>query len=590
VNLLLDFSKIEAGRMEAKFTAVDIGEMTAELASNFRSAIEKAGMQLVVKSDSAGTLGIVDIEMWEKIILNLLSNAFKYSEQGTIEVLVESKENVVSVSVKDSGIGIPESELENIFQRFHRVQSARGRSQEGTGIGLAMVKELVKLHNGSIVVESKPGRGSKFTVTIPKAVNGDSSTWQSLRWNSSAQLYVEEATQWIAGNDSKTASTAEKNTSALPTILLADDNADMRSYVQRLLDPQYHVIIARDGEEAYSLALQYTPELILSDIMMPKLDGFGLLKRLKTTLSTRNIPVIFLSARAGEEAKIEGLNAGANDYLVKPFSSRELLARVMSQIATADVRRKTEKQFYNLFLQSPAHIHVFKGPEHVLEFFHPLGIAFIGRDITGMKVREALPELEGQGYFEMLDSVYRDRKTIHLKDSKAVFKNPDGTSRDHYFDITYLPWLDIDGNVQGILQFTFEVTETIEQRLKAESMERKFRSIAQQAPVAMSVLRGPRHIVEVANDKLLQMWGKTYEEVIEKSVLDIFPELVEQGFADILANVYRTGEPFLATEIPVTFSRNGKPTRIIVNLLYEPFRNEANEIEGIVAVGTDVTE
>lgn len=591
VNLLLDFSKIEAGRMEANFIAVDIGEVTADLASNFRSAVEKAGMQLVVKNHSASSTAMVDIEMWEKIILNLLSNAFKYSEQGAIEVAIEDKDEGLAVSVQDSGIGIPENELENIFKRFHRVQNAGGRSQEGTGIGLAMVKELVKLQNGNISVQSAPGVGSKFTVTIPKAVNGNSYASQNLKRNSGAQLYIEEAAQWVAGKGAKSTSTAEQQrNTGLPSILLADDNADMRSYVKRLLDPDYHVILAKDGEEAYSLAVQHTPELILSDVMMPKLDGFGLLKKLKSTLSTRNIPVIFLSARAGEEAKIEGLNAGANDYLVKPFSSRELIARVTSQIASADVRRKTEKQFYNLFLQSPAHIHVFRGPEHQLEFFHPLGIPFAGRDLTGLKIREALPELEGQGFFEMLDAVYHQRQTIHLKDSKATFKNADGSTRDHYFDITYLPWLDVDGNVQGILQFTFEVTESVEQRLRAEAMEKKFRSIAQQAPVAMSVLRGPRHVVEVANDKLLEMWGKTYEEVIEKSVLDIFPELMEQGFREILANVYQTGKPFLATEVPVMFIRSGQPSNIIINLLYEPFRNENGEIEGIVAVGTDVTE
>jgi PAS domain S-box-containing protein len=592
VNLLLDYSKIEAGRMEANFAAADISAITKDLASNFRAAVEKAGMQLLVKADTITGAVMLDIDMWEKIMLNLLSNAFKYSEQGVIEVSIEDCKDSVAVSVSDTGVGIHERELENIFQRFHRVQNARGRSQEGTGIGLAMVRELVKLQNGNISVESQPGKGSKFTVTLPKAVHQpNTSPPKSWQQSSSSRFYVEEATQWIQDKSSTGIDGVTKRTSTkLHTILLADDNADMRSYVHRLLEPHYHVLIAKDGEEAYSLALQHIPNLILSDIMMPKLDGFGLLSKLKSAISTRNIPIIFLSARAGEEAKIEGLNAGANDYLVKPFSSRELIARVTRHITTAEIRRKTEKQFYNLFLQSPAHIHVFKGPEHVLEFFHPLGIKFIGKDITGMKIREALPELDGQGYFDMLDTVYHERKTIHLKDSKATFKKPDGTTRDHYFDITYLPWLDIDGNVQGILQFTFEVTETIEQRLKAEALERKFRSIAQQAPVAMSVLRGPKHIVEVANDKLLEMWGRTYDEVSEKSVLDVFPELVEQGFGELLSNVYKTGNPLLANEIPVTFKRNGHPSKIIVNLLYEPFRNENNEIEGILAVGTDVTE
>ncbi|HEY0744821.1 MAG TPA: ATP-binding protein [Chryseosolibacter sp.] len=593
VNLLLDFSRIEAGRMEANFQLVDIASLTTDLASSFRSAVEKAGMKLSVSASPLTRAALVDVEMWEKIVLNLLSNAFKYSERGSIDVAVRQSDSAVHVSVSDTGVGIPEHELDNIFKRFHRVQNTRGRSQEGTGIGLAMVKELVKLHNGDISVKSRVGEGSTFTVTLPLAPDLLPAERKNLFANRSRHtdnFYAEEASQWVHNGNGSSKHVQDAKTEKPHTILLADDNADMRSYVQRLIEPHHNVLIAKDGEEAYDLALKHVPDLVLSDIMMPRLDGFGLLAKLKGTMPTRNIPVIFLSARAGEEAKIEGLNAGANDYLVKPFSSRELIARVSAQLATADVRRKTEKQFFNLFLQSPAHIHVFRGPEHVVEFFHPLGISFTGRDITGMKVRETLPQLDGQGFFEMLDSVYHEGKTIQMPNLKATFTDAAGNPRDHFFNTTYLPWRDLDGRVQGVLQFTFEVTETVEQRLKAESSERKFRSIAQQAPVAMSVLRGPRHIVEVANNRLLEMWGKTYEEVIEKSVLDIFPELVDQGFGEILSNVFKTGKPFLANEIPVTFFRYGKSVKVIMNLLYEPFRNENNEIEGIVAVGTDVTE
>lgn len=591
VNLLLDFSRIEAGRMDANFIPVDIASITKDLASLFRSAVEKAGMKLIVNADAVKKTVLLDVDMWEKIVLNLLSNAFKYSEHGSIEVSVKENGNTVAVSVKDTGVGIPEHELDNIFQRFHRVQNAKGRSQEGTGIGLAMVKELVKLNKGNITVESRIGEGSTFTVTLPLSEKEFDSGVKRPMARSSASFYVEEASQWIHGSNGTSQNGIENlKPEKKHTILLADDNADMRSYVHRLIESQHNVLIAKDGEEAYALALRHTPDLILSDIMMPKLDGFGLLKKLKGTFSTSSIPVIFLSARAGEEAEIEGLSAGANDYLVKPFSSRELIARITTQLTTADVRRKTEKQFFNLFLQSPAHINVFKGPEHVLEFFHPLGIKFTGKDITGMKIREAMPQVEGQGFFEMLDAVYHEGKTFKLSNSKVTLKDKDGIDRDHYFNITYLPWLDLDGRAQGVLQFTFEVTETVEQRLKAEANEKKFRSIAQQAPVAMSVLRGPKHIVEVANDRVLEMWGKTYEEVIDRPVLEIFPEIVEQGFGKILEEVYTTGKPFLANETQVTFVRDGIARTIIINLLYEPFRNENNEIEGIVAVGTNVTE
>lgn len=602
VNMLLDFSRIEARKMEANVTAVDIASVTEDLASNFRSAVEKAGMKLIVKRKPIRTAVLVDVDMWEKVILNLLSNAFKYSVEGEIRVSIYEEAGFAKVSVADTGVGIPEQELDKIFERFHRVQNVSGRSQEGTGIGLAMVKELVKLHNGSITVKSKVGKGSEFIVALPLAVDpvseNRSQPKNTLASKASHQMttYVDEALQWISDstNGHKSSSVIEKiagDSKHRPTVLLADDNSDMRRYVERLLSNDYEVILAVDGEEAAAKAIEFKPDIILSDIMMPRLDGFGLLKKLKGSLSTSSIPVIFLSARAGEEAKIEGILAGADDYLTKPFSSRELLARVGNQIAMTAARRKTEHEFYNLFYQSPAHIIVMKGPEHLVEFFHPKSKAFTGgRDLTGMKMREGIPEVEGQGYFEMLDKVYQTGESIYLPETKATLPGKDGKPVDHYFNITYLPWRDLKGNIQGLLQFSFEVTEVVEQRLKAELSERRFRSIAQQAPVAMAVLRGPTHIVDVANDKLLELWGKTYEKVINKPVLEIFPEIINQGFHDLLNQVYQTGNPFVAYEMPVMFNRGDKPRKIYVNLLYEALRNERNEIEGIVAVGTDVSE
>jgi PAS domain S-box-containing protein len=591
VNLLLDFSRLEAGRMEANFVPVDIVALTEDLASNFRSAIEKAGMQLIVRKESISGTVLVDVDMWEKIVLNLLSNAFKYSEQGYIEVIISQSSSDAIVSVKDTGIGIPEDEVDKIFDRFHRVQNIKGRSQEGTGIGLAMVKELVKLHGGTISVDSEVGKGSTFKVCIPKAAQAIAPLVSSSKKKLQTQAYLEEAMQWVPEHQGMTLEESPELYTGQNkrTVLLADDNADMRKYVQRLLSRDYHVIVVKDGQEALDRAVSDKPDLILTDIMMPKLNGFELLKKLKAQLSTRTIPVIFLSARAGEEARVEGIQAGADDYLTKPFSSKELLARVSNHIAIADARRRTEKEFFNLFIQSPAHIHVMKGPEHVFEFFHPLGIETIGRDITGMTVREALPELEGQGFFEMLDQVYKEGKTIKVEEAKAILKQ-EGQPVERYFNITYLPYRGMDGKIVGVLQFTFEVTETVKQRLKAEANEKKFRSIAQQAPIAMGVLKGPQHIVEVANTRLLEMWGRKYDEVIDKPVLQIFPEIVAQGFGELLDNVFKSGDPFVAFELPVIFKQGSDLKKIYVNLLYEPFRNEKNEIEGILAIGTDVTE
>lgn len=593
VNTLLDFSRIEARRMEPELQAVDIVSFTEDLASNFRSAIEKAGMQLYIQKQLPQIFVAIDPDMWEKVILNLLSNAFKYSKQGSITVSISKSDNSAIVSVADTGIGIATDELEKVFERFYRSQNTGGRSQEGTGIGLAMVRELVKLQHGHITVDSELGRGSKFIIEIPVLQKGEQlKSNEQISPTAQVETYVQEASQWMGERDHlfSHASTVSENEKKF-TVLLADDNADMRLYAQRLLSQDYHVLLAADGEEAYGLALEKKPDLILSDIMMPRLDGFGLLQRLKSTLVASTIPVIFLSARAGEEARVEGIQAGADDYLTKPFSSKELLARVANHIAISKARRKTEEEFFNLFYQAPAHIHVMRGPEHIFEFFHPYGRPFVnGRDLTGLKVREALPEVEGQGYFEMLDDVYKNGREVRLPESRALLNNEKGEPVEYFFNIVYLPWRDLNGHIQGVLQFSFDVTETVRQRMKAELNEQRLRSIAQQAPVAMAVLKGPTHIVEVANDKVLELWGKTYDQVINKPVLEVFPEIIQQGFRDLLHEVYTTGKPFVGHEVPVTFGGDGHTRKIYVNLLYEALRDQNDQIEGIVAVGTDVTE
>ena len=349
VNTLLEFSRIEAGRLEGQFRRVDIGALTMDLASSFRSAIEKAGMELHVGTRVIRDEVYVDVELWERIILNLLSNAFKYCQQGTISVDLRQEGEEVQVSITDDGIGIAPDQQERIFDRFHRVENSEGRSQEGTGIGLAMVRELVRLHQGTITVTSALGLGSTFTVRIPVGVSHlpadriiverrDTPGQRKLRH---ADAFVEEAMMWIAEEEEKT----EVFSSSKYKVLLADDNADMREYVQRLLSRQFTVITATDGEDAYEKMHLHRPDLLLSDAMMPRLDGFQLLKKVRQSLELQATPVILLSARAGEEAKVEGLEAGADDYLVKPFAARELLARVDANIRIARERTAAMKEY-----------------------------------------------------------------------------------------------------------------------------------------------------------------------------------------------------------------------------------------------------
>jgi len=369
VNSLLDFSRIEAGRVRASYEPTELGRFTAEIASSFRSAIEKAELALTLECEPLPQPVFLDREMWEKVVLNLVSNAFKFTLEGEIAVLVRAALDgrAAIVQVRDTGIGIPESEIPKLFDRFHRVAGAQGRSFEGSGIGLALVQELVRLHGGDISVSSALGEGTTFTISMPfgrrhlppeqVAEHGT----RSVATSSRAHEYVEEAMRWLPGLVPQLEQAGELSTAGLGVIapqgdtppsggkriLLADDNADMRAYVCRLLESQGHQVVqAADGEAALETAREVSPDLVLTDVMMPRLDGFGLLRALRADPRLAGTPVIMLSARAGEEAKVEGLKAGADDYLIKPFAARELLARVNANIQLAEVRREATRAIF----------------------------------------------------------------------------------------------------------------------------------------------------------------------------------------------------------------------------------------------------
>jgi PAS domain S-box-containing protein len=349
VNTLLDFSRIEAGRIQAVYEPVDLSHLTADLASAFRSAIERAGVELVVDCLPLPEPVYVDREMWEKIVLNLVSNAFKFTFEGRIAVRLRTVGSLVELAVEDTGTGIGPSELPRIFERFHRIQGAKTRTHEGTGIGLALVQELARLHGGSISVSSEYGRGSVFTVQIPRGPDHlpPDRIHGARRLASTAtgsHLFVEEASRWIpnapASYPAEAAPGEVSGSMSRGRVLLADDNADMRDYLRRVLAERFEVHAVADGVEALEFARREPVDLVLTDVMMPRMDGFELLRELRGNVRTSAIPVILLSARAGEKSRVEGLEAGADDYLVKPFTVRELLARIDGQIHMARVRKE----------------------------------------------------------------------------------------------------------------------------------------------------------------------------------------------------------------------------------------------------------
>ena len=346
VNSLLDFTRIEAGRASASFEPVDLARYTADLASVFRSTIERAGLVFSIDCPPAPEDAFVDREMWEKIVLNLLSNAFKFTFDGEIALSLARRGPRFVLRVADTGIGIAPGEISRLFQRFHRVEGARSRSYEGSGIGLALVRELVAMHGGSIGVESIEGKGSVFTVEIPAGASHLSPDRIAPRGSEApraglAALYVGEAGRWIV-EGSPAAPPAVVRSEPAPRVLVVDDNADMRDYLARLLGERYAVETAADGASALAAIEAAPPDLVLSDVMMPVLSGVDMLRELRARPSTRTLPVILLSARAGEAPRIEGLGSGADDYLVKPFSARELMARVAALLEVRRLRGEAE--------------------------------------------------------------------------------------------------------------------------------------------------------------------------------------------------------------------------------------------------------
>jgi signal transduction histidine kinase/DNA-binding response OmpR family regulator len=360
VNALLDFSRVEAGRVQTRLEKTDLAAATRDIASHFRSICERAGLALHIRCDPQLQPVYIDRDMWEKIVLNLLSNAFKFTFSGEITVELRDADGQAELRVMDTGVGIPPSDLPHVFERFHRVEGQRGRTHEGSGIGLALVRELVNLHGGDVGVTSDVGHGTAFTVTVPYGeanlvAVGDATTQVSTA--TKAYAFVEEALRWLPEADASDLAAGEVLGAAAnqmpandqpaaqpPHVLIADDSADMRNYIRRLLAQSYDVETVNNGADALEAIRRKKPDLLLSDVMMPILDGFGLLREIRTDRELSDLPIILLSARAGDEAKVEGLNAGADDYLIKPFSAQELMARVNTNITMARLRRETARE------------------------------------------------------------------------------------------------------------------------------------------------------------------------------------------------------------------------------------------------------
>jgi signal transduction histidine kinase len=338
VEALLDFSRIEAGARIAA-APTDVAQLTREIAATFRSTVERAGLRLVVDCPQLPAPVYVDADAWERVVSNLLSNALKFTLEGEIRVRTWAEDGQLWLTVQDTGTGIAPDQLERVFERFYRAPDSRARTREGLGIGLALVRELIELHAGSIEAHSDQVTGTTIVISVPIAEDRHHEAVVAeredvTRVGSSTALFVAEADGWL----SEPLSTPDQASDECPRALVAEDNADMRAYLRRLLSPHFTIVLARDGTEARELALRNPPTVVISDVMMPGLDGFELVRELRRDPRTRELPIVLLSARGDAESTLHALDLGADDYIVKPFGARELLARIRSTVDGARLR------------------------------------------------------------------------------------------------------------------------------------------------------------------------------------------------------------------------------------------------------------
>jgi DNA-binding response OmpR family regulator/two-component sensor histidine kinase len=372
INQLLDFSKLEAGGLSLKVRCQDIIPLLRGIVFSFMSLAERKRITLKFEAEQKPLFAYIDRDKIENIMSNLLSNAFKFTrEGGKISVLVADTAgneqlplatgNCVEIIVADSGVGIPPEHLGRIFDRFFQVDGSHTREQQGSGIGLALTKELVELHHGEISVNSEPGRGTTFTIRLPQGKKH----WQENEMISEEVVGEENqhpfspVIEEIMETDrliDETDHTKDKGSAIeedATIILVVEDNRDVRTYIHEHLSPSYQLLEAGDGTEGIEKAREVIPDLIISDIMMPIMDGYELCRILKNDEKTSHIPVILLTAKASSESKLQGLETGADDYLIKPFDSKELLVRVKNLIA---LRQKLRERFSREVVLKPGDI------------------------------------------------------------------------------------------------------------------------------------------------------------------------------------------------------------------------------------------
>lgn len=497
VDTLTDLSRVEGGRAGASPEPADLAAFTAELAGNFRSACDSAGLSLLVDCPPLAEPVYLDRDMWEKIVLNLVANAFKSTVEGNIEVRLRAQYGIVQLIVSDTGTGFSESDLQHVFDKFDRVAGARTGTSDRIGFGLAYVRELVRQQNGSIDVQSKPGHGTTFTVLLPLGTQRAHLSAQADGRSPPASEpmhasgFAAEALPGLpeAGVpiNARVATTAA-GLSFRGRVVIAEDDADMRAYLIYALEAAGFAVEALpDGAAALASCQGLPPDAVVSDVSMPGLDGFELIERLRADERTAVIPVLLLSGRAGEDSRIAGIAAGADDYLVKPLSSRELVARVDGAVRLARLRRESARRqqadFESLFSMAPDGIiivghngRVLTANESAQELF-----GYSLQEFQGLQVEALLPEECRQAHIRNRVDYMRaptSRRMGRIRELRGLHR--DGSEFAAEIGLTPLHFKNQDCAVATVR----DITERKQLETERAEHEKRFRNLS-------------RHLVEV---------------------------------------------------------------------------------------------
>ncbi len=427
INQLLDLSKLDSGKMALQVSQGNLIQFIRSLVFSFESLAERKRIHFKTSFPPELPEAYFDKDKWEKILVNLLSNAFKFTpENGTIWVTVQEVNAGLRISIGDSGKGMDATETNKIFDRFYQVKTdSQAEASPGTGIGLSLVKELVELQRGQISVDSIRGEGTTFKLTLPfshSAFHSDEIV--SLPARSSPNIVTNSHRDWYSHIGSSFASNgmvaSDESPNHLtiqpsdhPTLLIVEDNPDLRFFIAETMQGEYQIITAENGEVGLANAIERTPDLIISDVMMPKMDGFEMCETLKKDERTSHIPIILLTAKAGQRHKVEGLETGADDYLTKPFDEKELKVRARNLV---EQRRQLREQFGKLTTLTPSEVAVTSTDQRFLE-----------------KVTTAIEENMDNEFFSVEDlasQVAFSRSQLHRKLKALTGKSPNELIRD----------------------------------------------------------------------------------------------------------------------------------------------------------------